>query len=305
MTSQNPLLEKLGYAPDARLVLFHADDVGMCHGANRAYLDLAAAGMLKAGSVMVPCPWSPEILHAGRDNPSLDLGVHITLTSEWEGYRWGPISTRDRATGLIDDEGWLYSRVAPLLPGMNTDAAVVEMRAQVERARTLGLDFTHIDAHMGAAVTPPLIQHYVELGFTYNVPVLIPRNVDEYTVDLGQARADETDWHAFTSAIEARGMPLVDTFRITPGYDMGTEGGRVELYEVVLRALPPGITYFSLHPNASGDIEAIVPDYAHWRTFEHEYFRSQRLRDLLAEEGITPIGYREIRAVMRGEPARR
>ncbi len=228
MTSHNPTLEGLGYPPDARVVLFHADDVGMCHGANQAYLDLAGAGILRAGSVMVPCPWSQEILSAAADS-SLDLGVHLTLNSEWAGYRWGPISTRDPATGLIDAEGWFFHRPEKMLPGLSVDAAVLEMRAQIERAAAQGLDFTHIDAHMGAAVTAPLIRHYVEFGFEYGVPVLIPRSVDDYTRGLGLASANEDEWLAFTGAIEARGMPLVDTFRITPGYDMGTEGGSAEL----------------------------------------------------------------------------
>jgi predicted glycoside hydrolase/deacetylase ChbG (UPF0249 family) len=92
---QNPLVTQLGYPSDARLVIFHADDVGMCHGSNQAYLELCAAGILQTGSVMIPCPWSPELVQACQQNPTLDIGVHLTLTSEWAGYRWGPISTRD------------------------------------------------------------------------------------------------------------------------------------------------------------------------------------------------------------------
>lgn len=303
--STNPLLEMLGYPADARLVLFHADDVGMCHGANQAFLDLSAAGMLKSGSVMIPCPWSPEILQAAAADPTLDLGVHLTLNSEWKGYRWGPISTRERASGLIDEEGWFFHRPTLMLPGLDSEAAAVEMRAQIERARAMGLDFTHLDTHMGAAVSAPLIRHYVELGFAYGVPVLIPRAADDYTRALGLASASDAEWREFVGSVEGRGMPLVDTFRITPGYDFGDEGGRAELYEAILRELPSGITYFSLHPNTSGDIETIVPDKAHWRTFEHGYFQSQRLRDLLATEGIISVGYRAIRAVMQaGQPVK-
>lgn len=295
----NPLLSRLGYPPDARLVVFHADDVGMCHGSNLAYAELSAAGVVKTGSVMVPCPWSPETLALVRANPLLDLGVHLTLNSEWEGYRWGPISTRDGASGLLDDQGYFWRRPPALLEHMDTRAAVAEMRAQIERVWMAGVDFTHIDTHMGAAMTQPLVETYVALGFEYGVPVLLPRRIDDYLRGLGMGLVDEATWLAWAAAIEERGMPLVDYFRITPGYDTQEEGGRAELYEQMLAGLPPGVTYFSLHPNAPGDIETITPERAHWRTFEYDYFRSQRLRDFLAAQGIVPIGYREIRDVMR------
>lgn len=299
--SDNPLLHQLGYAPDARLVIFHADDVGMCHGANQAFLDLQAAAIVRTGSVMTPCPWSAEILRTAAAMPALDLGVHLTLNSEWSGYRWGPLSTRQPGSRLIDPDGWFWPRPPATLEHLNVAAAVVEMRAQIAHAQRAGLDFTHLDAHMGAALSAPLIQAYIQLGFENRVPVLLPRNADAYVRSLAVVTASDDEWLAQTRALEAQGMPLVDTFRITPGYDpLGSEGGRAGEYERILHELPSGVTYFSLHPNAPGDIEAISPDRFHWRTFEHEYFQSARLRDFLAAEAIVPIGYRAIRTVMRG-----
>lgn len=296
----NPVLTALGYDASARLVIFHADDVGMCHGSNQAFLDLQAAGILRTGSVMVPCPWAPEILHQAAAQPELDLGLHLTLTSEWEGYRWGPISTRQANSGLLDEEGYFWHATAQVVEAMKTLAAIGEMRAQAQAMQRAGVDFTHVDTHMGVAMTPPLLEAYVELGFRWRVPVLLPRQVDEYMRALEAAPADERAWLHFTAQVEERGMPLVDWFRITPGYDYTDgSGDRAELYEELLRGLQPGVTYFSLHPNAPGDIETIVPDSAHWRTFEYEYFQSERLRAFLDAEGIIPIGYRELQGVMR------
>ncbi|CAN5504506.1 carbohydrate deacetylase [soil metagenome] len=296
----NPLVTKLGYGPEDRLVIFHADDVGMCHGSNQAFLQLSAAGMLKTGSVMVPCPWTPEILQKCQADLTLDLGVHLTLTSEWSNYRWGPVSTRAQNSGLLDPNGYFWSSSKQVQDHINVEAAVAEMRAQIEQLQAAGTDFTHLDTHMGVAGIQELVQHYIELALTYRVPLLVYRQMDEPMRQMGLQRVDDPYWSAFITALEAKGMGLVDWFRITPGYD-GTsgQGDRAVLYENILHNLQPGITYFSLHPNALGDIETIDPANAHWRTFEYEYFQSQRLRDFLAAEQITPIGFREIRDVMR------
>src|SRR3982751_3877604 len=100
----------------ARLMAIHVDDVGMCHGANRAFIELSRSGGVTCGSVMVPCPWFREIADAAREDPLLDLGVHLTLTSEWPQYRWGPISTRSRESGLIDDQGYFPRNILELRP---------------------------------------------------------------------------------------------------------------------------------------------------------------------------------------------
>jgi len=296
----NPVLAQLGYPPDARLVIFHADDVGMCHGSNRACIDLQAAGIVQCGSIMAPCPWAPEILDYSAAHLTLDVGVHLTLTSEWPGYRWGPLSTRAVESGLLDARGYFWPQVVQVQATMQIEAALTEFRAQIELVRSAGIDFTHLDTHMGAALLPALFPAYVELGFEYNVPVLVLRQLDAYVRSLGFTQASDDEWAAFVAGLEVRGMPLVDHFRITPGYGPGEDdGGRAELYEATLRDLPSGITYFSLHPNASGDIEMIAPDRAHWRTFEHAYFRSPRLKDFLQREGIVPIGYRALCLLMR------
>lgn len=296
----NPLVTKLGYGPEDRLVIFHADDVGMCHGSNRAFLALQTANIVKTGSIMTPCPWAPEILGHCAHNAALDVGVHLTLTSEWSSYRWGPISTRAPDSGLIDDEGYFWRRVPAVQEHLNVAAARQEMQAQIERTRTAGVDFTHLDTHMGVALLDELLPSYIEFGFQYGVPVLLTRQIDDYMRTLGLGPRDPDEWAALVAQVEARGMPLVDYFRITPGYHVQNwEQGRAVLYEEILHNLAPGVTYFSLHPNAPGEIEAMEPDRAYWRTFEYEYFQSKRLRDFLLAERITPIGFREIRAVMR------
>ena len=97
------LIHRLGLEPARRGVILHADDVGMCHGANTAFVELSRIGALTCGSVMVPCPWFPEIAHIAAAETTLDLGVHLTLTSEWPSYRWGPLTRAGAGSGLVDD----------------------------------------------------------------------------------------------------------------------------------------------------------------------------------------------------------
>jgi predicted glycoside hydrolase/deacetylase ChbG (UPF0249 family) len=294
-----PLLAKLGYPPDARLVIFHADDVGMCHGSNRAFVELFDAGIVRSGSIMACCPWAPEMLAIARRRPELDLGVHLTLTSEWPGYRWGPLTTRDPASGLVDAFGCFWPNLESFPPHLDVALAKAELRAQVELVRQAGVDFTHVDAHMAAALLPPFLPTYVELGLAYGAAPFILRTIDPSIRARNLTADSDAQWVHFVAGLEARGVPLIDHFRITPGYGPEAESeDRAALYERILHDLPPGITYFSLHPNAPGDIETIALDHAPRRLFEYEYFQSERLRRFLAEEGIVPIGYRALRAML-------
>ena len=299
-STPNPVLARLGFPADARLVIFHLDDVGMCHGSNRAYLELHEAGIVKTGSLMAPCPWSHEMISICQQRPDLDLGVHLTLNAEWANYRWGPPSTRDWESGLIDETGSFWPLTDIVAANLNVPAAVAEMRAQVAMVDDAGIEFTHIDAHMLTAMLPDLLPHYIELGFEYRVPVLAVRAYDEASRTFNLAGLDDAAAARLAVSLEQRGMPLVDAVRVTPGYGMGdAEGGRAELYEKILHDLPPGITYFAIHANAPGDIETIDPRSAYWRVFEYQYFQSNRLRSFLEKEEIVPIGYEELRELMR------
>ncbi|MBT3360984.1 MAG: ChbG/HpnK family deacetylase, partial [Rhodospirillales bacterium] len=176
----NPTSKALGLDPHTRAVIIHADDVGMCHGANQAFVELSWAGAITCGSVMVPCPWFPEMADLAAGEPKFDLGVHLTLTCEWPGYRWRPLVSASPASGLVDSDGFMWRRVALLAEHVEPEAAEMEMRAQIDRALAAGIDVTHIDTHMGAAAIPSLVDIYVRLGQEYQLPILLPRRPEEY-----------------------------------------------------------------------------------------------------------------------------
>lgn len=293
---------RLGYPADARLVIFHADDVGVSHGSNRALVELAAAGMVKSGSIMAPCPWATETLALCREHPELDVGVHLTLTCEWQGYRWGPLTTRDAASGLIREDGSFWPTTAEVHAQANVAYAAVELRAQVERVVSAGITITHIDSHMGVNWSPALFELYAALGRDYRVPIFYPKGRRAVVENI---RADDQERHAQAMRLlDQYGLPAVDDVRISPCYThQPPPRPTAEVYEEVLRGLGPGITHFALHPSAPGDTEGIDPVTGHWRVFEYGYFQSTRLARFLEAEGIIPIGYREIRDTMRQELA--
>ncbi len=201
-----------GVEPTSRQVILHVDDVGMCYGANSAFVELFKAGAVGTGSVMVPCPWFAGIAAAVNADRSLDLGVHLTLTSEWDHYRWRAISTTSAASGLVDDDGFLPKNCLRLRARVVPEAAEGEMRAQIDRALAAGIDATHLDTHMGGALVPELLAIYVKLGREYRLPVLLPRDLASY---IGVLKLGAIDPEPYADAVrELRGAGAADRRRV-------------------------------------------------------------------------------------------
>jgi predicted glycoside hydrolase/deacetylase ChbG (UPF0249 family) len=295
-SKSNSLLKQLGFQPDQRVAIFHADDVGMCHGANVAFAELARDGIITCGAVMVPCPWFSEVVAMVADNPDVDLGVHLTLTSEWRHYRWAPISTTRRSSGLIDADGYFWHRLPMLAAHLVPEAAEAEMRAQIERALSAGIDITHLDSHMGVTLLPQLIDIYIRLGREYRIPVLLPKHLSEYTSVLEFDNISLNEVTEGLARLEADGWPLVDHFRMTPGVP-ARESDRA--YRELIAGLPPGLTLVAVHPNISGDIEAIIPPRAHFRTEEYRLLRDTKFKEFIAGQNIQSLGFRPIRELLR------
>ncbi|MCB1491298.1 MAG: polysaccharide deacetylase family protein [Rhodobiaceae bacterium] len=295
--SGNGVLARLGFGDAKRVAILHEDDVGMCHGANTAFVELSRQGVLNCGSVMVPCPWFPEIARIAAGDANLDLGVHLTLTSEWSGYRWGPLTRPSPASGLVDAEGYFPPTVAALVAQVEPEAAEAEMRAQMDRALAFGIDVTHIDTHMGAALSPALAEAYCRVGRDYGLPVLLPRRGEGYARAL-KYDPDRTAavWAGLAGTLEADGVPLVDDFRMTPGVP---HDQRETAYRALIETLPEGLTFVAIHPNAPGDIETIIPPRAHFRTDEYHLLRTGRIHDWLKAAGIPTIGMRALRDLMQ------
>lgn len=291
----NPALKKLGFSAEDRVVILHADDIGMCQASVSAFADLDAFGIISSGAVMVPCPWFPEAAAYARDHPEADLGVHLTLTSEWETYRWGPISTRDPASGLMDEEGFFPRTAEEAQERADAEAAGRELEAQVERAVAAGIRPTHVDTHMGTVAHPRLIPGYLQLALRLRLPFMM-------------FRMDEADWRragltgeAATMAVgmvqdlEEMGVPLMDHLHMMP---LDAPEDRLAQVRAVLAGLEPGLTHFIVHPSCdTPELRAITPDWPS-RVADYRTFMTEALREIIRELGLQVIGYRALQALM-------
>ena len=177
-SAQKTIAERLGYPADTKLLILHADDFGVAHAENAASISALEKGPLNSASIMVPCPWFPEIASYARKNKTMDFGVHLTLTSEWKNYKWGPVTSKDSVSTLVNHNGYFFSSVDSLQKSADSKEVEIELRNQVKKAYKFGIDLTHLDAHMGAAVsTPDFAVAYMKIGKEYGLPVLLDGRV--------------------------------------------------------------------------------------------------------------------------------
>ncbi len=276
-------------------VIIHEDDVGMTHGANTAFLELSRLGTCSTGSVMVPCPWFPEAAELARQHPELDLGVHLTLTSEQKPYRWRPLTGASPATGLTDEQGYFWPDV-PTARKADLAAVEAELRAQVEVALKAGIDVTHLDAHMGTAQMPEFTAIYRRLGRDYRLPVLLVKTLGRYNPASYAGPVDHARYEAEVAKARAEGQPIVDIVFETP-WARTTDAKSA--YRPIFAEITPGLTFLSMHFNAPGDFETVNPGAAHIRTEEYALFRTGKVREWVEEFGIEVIGMRELREEFR------
>jgi predicted glycoside hydrolase/deacetylase ChbG (UPF0249 family) len=291
----NPILKKLGFSDTDRVVIIHTDDIGMCQSSLSAFADLWDYGLISSGATMVPCPWFPAVAAFCRQHPQVDLGVHVTLTCEWDTYRWGPISTRNNTSGLLDEEGYFYRLSEAVQEHGDPDAVQVEMTAQVDKALEAGINVTHADTHMGTVAHPKFIAGYIQIALQHHIQPMILRQDQAGYMAMGL----DSDTAAFAAQfglqLEENGVPLLDQMRSMP---LNQPFGQLDIAKHLFSELPSGITHFILHPAAdTPEIRAIAADWLS-RVANYYTFLDDDLRDFIRNLGIQVIGYRSIRNIM-------
>jgi len=285
-SGQASLVERLGYSKDAKLLIIHADDLAVAHSENQASFKALAGGQVSSASIMVPCPWLPEVADYVQRHPDHDLGLHLTLTSEWQPYKWGPVAPQGQVSSLVNDYGYFHDNCADLAKNAKLDEIETELRAQIEKAKSLGVEPTHLDSHMGCLffTTPEIFGVYLKLGREYGIPVMI---IGDMLESLPAA---------FTDQITEDDIVIDHAFMANPP---DYQSGLAAFYSKVLHTLSPGVSIIIIHtafddPEMQG-VTVNHPDWgASWRQADYDFFTSAECRSILEKEGIKLVTWRAI-----------
>jgi hypothetical protein len=267
-----------------RTLILHHDDLGASRSANRAFVELCDLGVVTCGSVMVPCPWFADLAAIARDRPDLDIGVHLTLTSEFPRCRWRPMTG---ARGLMDASGHFPATAAEAAacdPGL----VLAELTAQIDAALGAGIDVTHLDTHMLTLCFPALLPIYLQLGAIYDLPVVVSR-------DAGRFLPRGANLSAAFRTLDQRGLPPIHRFLHTP---FGNLAPGPDTYAAIFDQAVPGLNFCAFHFTAPGDAEWMSDD-APTRVAEYRLFSSGWTGRYLAERGFLLSGMRTLRDQMR------
>lgn len=294
----NPYLRKLGFSDSDRAVIIHTDDIGMCHASLQAFKDLWKFGTITSGAVMVPCPWFPSVAQMCREDPEIDMGVHATLNAEWEAYRWGPLSTRDQASGLLDPDGYFHQWHQAVYDNARPAAVEVEVNAQLERALAAGIDVTHVDSHMGTIMSPLFIQSYIQAAASRRLPNMLPRLEAKGVDMMGIGDGERQAYKPIAQMLLDSGVLMLEGLLSMP-LDEPNPQKQMDIAKDLLGDLPVGITHFVLHPSIdTAELRSIAPDWES-RVANYNTFISDELKKFIESQDIKPIGYRQIRDAMR------
>lgn len=290
------LAERLGYSADDRVLILNADDVGSTHASNAATFECLERGSLTSGSILVPAGWFPEVAAYARDHPKADLGIHLTLTCEYNEYRWRPLTERSAGPGLYDEEGYLWRTSAQAIAHISAEEAELELRAQIDNALAAGVDVTHLDTHMGTVLQPKFIEAYFSLGLEYKIPIFAFRPNPERLRKAGL----EDYWAVLEPQLQRlddAGFPVLDhifetKLEVLPGERSGYFTG-------IFETLRQGVTHFLVHPTLASEEVAAMTASAPSRAMDYELFKDRSIAEELARLEIHTITYREIREAYR------
>ena len=284
--------ERLGYPTDSKLLIIHADDLSVAHSVDTASFDALDKKAVTSASIMVPCAWLTEVAWYAKDHPDADLGLHLTLTSEWKVDRWGPVESKDRVTSLLDPSGYLWPEILPAVRNLKPEEAERELRAQVERAVAVGIRPTHLDSHMGVLFsTPELFAVYVKVAHDYKLPFLAVR--------LPSVPAQ------FFSLLSEKDVVLDSVVIASP--TVRANEWR-DFYLQAVKNLKPGVTEMIVHlGHDDAELQAVTldhPDYGSaWRQRDYDVVTSPEFKKALEENHVILVKWKDLKKLLTSSPS--
>jgi len=279
------LAERLGYPAGSRLLIIHADDFGMMHSVDTAIEEAFENHWITSASILVPCPWFPEVARWAKAHPDADLGVHLALNADWTGYRWPPVSPQPRDSSLVDADGYLPLTIPYVATHAKMPEVDVETHAQIDKAKASGIRLTHLDTHMGTIVsTDDLLKVYLATAQAYRLPALLAR----------QPVPGGTDFSRFQ--LSPNTIFLDQVLQIMPGVP---KSQWLDAYERMLQPLPPGTYQLIVHlAHNDEEMQGATfdhPDWgAEWRQNDFDMVRSPEFQKFLKDQGFILITWKDL-----------
>lgn len=282
------IAQRIGFDKNTKLLIIHADDIGLAHSVNTATIKAFEDGGINSASIMVPCPWFPEIAAYAKAHTKYDFGLHLTLNAEWENYRWGGVSSATEIPSLLDENEFFYRSVEEIVKYANPNEVEKELIAQVERALAFGVKPTHLDNHMGSLFsTPELFQIYLKIGKMYNLPVFIPMAAKNHYPELMELAGDH--------------QVIVDKYMMMNTNRPVTEWN--DFYLDIIQQLKPGLNELIVHLAIdNSEAKAVMINHADfgstWRQNDLNTLLSKEFKDALKDNNIKLITWKEISSLL-------
>jgi chitin disaccharide deacetylase len=282
------IAERLGYPADSKLLIIHADDLAVAHSEDAASFDALDKQAVTSASIMIPCPWLTEVADYAKAHPDADLGLHLTLTSEWKTYRWGPVESKDKVPSLLDRAGYLWPDTPQSAGALNADEAEREIRAQIERAVAMGIHPTHVDSHMGTLFSrPDLFAVYVRVAHEYKLPFLA-------------FIAPDTP-KELSSVLSSKDVLLNSVLIADPSVHPGDWKA---FYANAIQNLKPGITEIIVHLGYdNAELQAVMVDHADygaaWRQRDYDVITSPEFKKAIEDNHVILIHWKDLKKLLQ------
>ncbi|MBC7383381.1 MAG: polysaccharide deacetylase family protein [Bacteroidia bacterium] len=319
--------EKLGWKKDDKVIIFHVDDAGMSYESNKGAIKAMEFGIATSVSVMMPCPWSAAMLKYLNEHPEFDAGLHLTHTSEWKDYRWGPVTGNSVSAGLVDHDGALWNNVNDVLKHATTNEIEAEIEAQIKKAKLIGFKPTHLDTHMGTLwASPQFLECYINAGVKEHIPVLyagghgtllmeqLPSSPLSGLSRLAEGQStDKKTQNEVLAAIQKKGhdiwkkgLAVVDDMYVSSydwslpenlkPTDKNLDNFKTKKYKALLESLKPGITVIMVHCSDTGTNEFFqnISNSGNTRKGDLLAMKNSGLKKYIQEQGIILTTWREL-----------
>ncbi|REK77087.1 polysaccharide deacetylase family protein [Paenibacillus paeoniae] len=298
------LAQDLGYGADDRLLLINADDYGVCHSVNTAVQQLLTEGVISSATIMMPCGWAREAAHWSAAHPQFDVGVHLTLTSEWEPYSWGPVTQNGDVSSLTTDEGYFHPDVRSFEEHAESSQVKQELIHQIEKAIKLGVSPSHADNHMGSLYGLQTGKHFMpevlDICAAYGLPFRLPRYVQVESGGIAPPEL-EAQARAIAALADSKGVVILDyllglSFQLQKGETFASFKSDMQQ---LLTTLKPGVTEVIIHPSHLTDELNAFHREPVKRGMELQIFRDADVRKTIEEQGIKLIRWSDLQRLQR------